>query len=345
MVDGMRATLYPGPELLEVVGESNYQDHLWAIVGCEPSDEHVRHHCAAILVPESDNSYDSNAIAVWVDGLLVGYLSRGDAAEYRSGLLKLAKGGPVALPGTIAGGGHGGRPMLGVFLDHDPTDFGLEPGLTPSRDLRTGLTWAVETDEADDTYDLHWLDELPGDTHEAVARLREFLEHEADPIDRHFMFRELESRLYRLRHMEEQALQEYDDACRTHDTEMDQIRPALIEKFEKLPLLETYKQQGIRQQKAKSWAEGLRWVERGLSLYGDDALREDWVEDLRKRATHFRAKLDPAPTPPPPPKRAAVVPRLAETETLTCSRCGSTWERVRTTGRKPLLCDACRAAN
>jgi hypothetical protein len=32
---------------------------------------------------------------------------------------------------------------------------------------------------------------------------------------------------------------------------MDQIRPALIEKFGTLPLLDTYKQQGIRQQKAK----------------------------------------------------------------------------------------------
>jgi hypothetical protein len=135
MVDGLRATLYSGNETLEVVGESHYQDNLWAIVGCKPTDEPIRHRCVAILVAEANNPYDANAVAVWVDGLLVGRLSRADAAEYRPGLLRLAENGPVALTGVIVGGGYGGVAMLGVFLDHDPADFGLESARPLTRHL------------------------------------------------------------------------------------------------------------------------------------------------------------------------------------------------------------------
>ena len=123
MADGLGATLYNGGEVLEVVGESHRQENLWAIVGREPDHERVYHQCTAILVAEASNPYDANAISVWVDGLLVGYLSREDAAKYRPGILKLAEKGPVALSGEIVGGGPYGEEMLGVFLNHDPADF------------------------------------------------------------------------------------------------------------------------------------------------------------------------------------------------------------------------------
>jgi hypothetical protein len=154
MVDGMRATLYAGCETLEVVGESHRQGNLWAIVGCEPTNDRVRHDCHAILVAEYDNPHDHNAISVWIDRHLVGYLSREDAADYRPGLLKLFERGPVALAVTIGGGGYGGQALLGVFLDHDPADFGVNAAPSPPRQLRTGLSDAFITDRFDDSYDL-----------------------------------------------------------------------------------------------------------------------------------------------------------------------------------------------
>ena len=123
------ATLYPGTETLEVVGESHYQETLWALVGGTRA-ERVRHETIALLVPEPDNPYDRNAIQVLIDGQLVGYLGREDAAAYRPGLLRLMQSsvdGNVALKAAICGGGQrpDGRGRLGVFLDHDPADFGI----------------------------------------------------------------------------------------------------------------------------------------------------------------------------------------------------------------------------
>jgi hypothetical protein len=304
-------------------------------------DERVRHDCHAILVAEDDNPYDPNAISVWINGHLVGHLSREDAAGYRPGLLKLTERGPVALAGTIVGGGYGGHAILGVFLDHDPKDFGVNVELP--RELRTGLSEALATDRLDPSYDLSWFRELPEDTRRAVTKLRQLLEHDPDAIDRHFMFCELEARLYRLRDVDANALVDYDEACRAHDAEMVAIRPALFEKFGKMPLLETYKQQAIRQQKAKNWTEGLRWSERGIALYGEDAFSQDWIDDLRRRAGLFQAKLDkPAPVATAVNSRA-ITATAAALEVLTCTRCGITWERSRTRGRRPLLCDVCRA--
>jgi|HubBroStandDraft_1064217.scaffolds.fasta_scaffold29406_2 hypothetical protein len=69
------------------------------------------------------------AVAVWINGLRAGYLARADAVRYRPGLLALQQthGRPVALDGGIAGGGmrEDGPGRLGVFLRHDPADFGL----------------------------------------------------------------------------------------------------------------------------------------------------------------------------------------------------------------------------
>jgi hypothetical protein len=118
-----------GEEDLEVVGESFYQDNLWQLVGAQPGDHYRRVKITAVLVPEYDNPHDPNAVGVWIDGLKVGHLSRQDARNYRPGLLALQERHrtSIALPGVIAGGGirENGPGMLGVFLRHDPADFGL----------------------------------------------------------------------------------------------------------------------------------------------------------------------------------------------------------------------------
>jgi hypothetical protein len=129
MHDGTEVTLFEGAQDLEVVGESHYQKNLERLVGPRRRDERVRSDIYALLVPEDGNPYDANAVAIWIEGLKVGHLSRADARRYRPGLLRLQEqhGQPIALKGVIAGGGirEDGPGRLGVFLDHDPADFGL----------------------------------------------------------------------------------------------------------------------------------------------------------------------------------------------------------------------------
>ena len=132
MPDGVEVKLYEGREDLEVVGEASYQDNLWRIIRERRSpDRRVREEVYAVLAAEPDNPYDANAVAVWIEGLKVGYLSRGDARRYRPGLQALEQkhGKPIALAGVIAGGGMraDGPGRLGVFLEHDPADFGPRP--------------------------------------------------------------------------------------------------------------------------------------------------------------------------------------------------------------------------
>jgi hypothetical protein len=347
MRDGMEVQLYGGRENLNVVGEASYQDNLWGVVGGRGSPEdRVRVDVVAVLVAEADNPYDANAVSVWVQGLKVGYLSRDDARRYRPGLLALEHkhGKPVALSGAIVGGGirADGPGRLGVFLDHDPADFGLRP-MPPSAatgsTMWSGLSDALATDEADDSYDLGWMHDLPTDDLRAIKLLRQLLERETDAIDRHFMHAHLEALLYRSRDVFSSALDEYDQACRHHDAEMDGIRAAFMAKWGHVPVLETYKQMAIRQQKAKNFEQALWWAERGIAIHGTDCARPEALEDLQKRAAGYRAKLTPHPRPSRP--RVARSAR-AEVEVLTCTSCGREFQRTRVAGRKPLQCKQCR---
>ena len=69
----------------------------------------------------------------------------------------------------------------------------------------------------------------------AIESLRAMLDTEHEPIDRHYMMSELESRLYRKRDEFASALDEYDVVCRQHDAEMDTIRPALSPQVRRCP--------------------------------------------------------------------------------------------------------------
>jgi hypothetical protein len=284
----------------------------------------------------------------------------------------LSCGGYVALRGVIVGGGYypDGPGRLGVWLDHDARDFGLEPSgsrwsgpaaraVPTAGTMRTGFTEAWLTDVEDDSYDLSWFNDLPDADRPAIAMLRDLLVSDPDPIDRHFQFAELESRLYRCRDLYDEALMEFDDACKRHDAEMEAICGAFMAKWGKVPLLETYRQMAIRQQKLKDWESCRWWTERGLALYGNHAAREDAVEDLLKRRNRALAKLETPtkPTKPAQPASELISAAVAEgspiaapptthvageIEILVCSRCETSFERVRVRGRKPLLCPDCR---
>jgi hypothetical protein len=326
-----------------------------------------------VLVPEPTNPYDPNAVAVHVQGHAVGYLARATAQQYLPGLhhAMSAHGAHIALTGVIVGGGHyaDGPGRLGVWLEHDPADFGMAPtqsahALPPgysvsSGAMRTGFTEAWLSDLEDDSYDLSWFNELPEADRPAIAQLRRLLEADPDPIDRHFQFTELESRLYRSRDLFDSALNDYDEVCARHDAEMETICAALIAKWGKVPLLDTYRQMAIRQQKKRDWNACLWWANRGLALYGQRAAREEAVEDLRKRRNRAMAKLEGS-TPPSPgqPLGDSVIdtrdsdlsqaepPEVNATqlEVLTCRTCNREFERLRVRGRKPTLCPTCRSA-
>jgi hypothetical protein len=350
-VESVEVTLYAGDDPMEVVGESHYQDALWTIVG-GPRADPVHYETQAVLEPEPDNPHDPNAIQVLVEGHLVGYLSREDAAIYRPGLLRLIEASPtgrVALEAQIVGGGprRDGIGFLGVFLDHDPADFGLTPQPTTNgRTLRTGFSDATATDLEDDSYDLSWHPRLPENDVVAIRELRSLLDTESDPIDRHYMLCELEKRLYKSRDSFDSALDEFDAVCRQHHAEMTTIRPALLDKFGVIPVIDTYRQAAIRCQKAKNW-QGLQdWAQRGIGVYSEQAARTEAVEDLHKRLSYATAKIQAAERPKARKARAATV-RIASApagavEVLTCVSCGATFERIRTRGRKPHTCPTCR---
>jgi hypothetical protein len=357
-----------GDEDLEVVGESFYQAALWASCGAQ-SPERVRCEIGAVLVPDPGNVHDSNAVAVYIDGNLIGHLDRQTASTYHPAIVSLMaeRGGYIGLTGVIVGGGvrEHGPGLLGVWLDHDPTDFGVRPSgrgigrsVPASGAMRTGFSEAWLTDAEDDSYDLSWYDELPDADRPAITMLHGLLESDPDPIDRHFQFAELEARLYRCRDLYDSALEEFDEACRRHDAEMETICRAFMAKWNKVPLLETYRQMAIRQQKKKDWQACRWWAERGLSLYGSSAAREDAVEDLQKRRNRADDKLaalqrvqSPKPAPPVFDQATVILPALVasappvalEVELLRCDQCETDFERLRVRGRKPRLCPECRA--
>jgi hypothetical protein len=366
-------SLLGGQDDLEVVGELAYQAALWRLCGGALGDR-VRCDIVAVLVPEPTNPYDANAIAVQIDGQVVGYLPRATAQDYLPGLQRLmaAHGGHIALRGVIVGGGYydDGPGRLGVWLEHNPANFGVHLASSwraaspvhPGGEgvMRTGFTEAWLTDAEDDSYDLSWFNDLPEADRPAIAKLRDLLAADPDPIDRHFQFAELETRLYRSRELYESALDEYDEVCARHDAEMDRICEAFMAKWRKIPLLDTYRQMAIRQQKKRDWEACKWWAERGLSLYGERAAREEAVEDLIKRRSRAVAKLEAATRPRPqtplgspstvllaatsPGGRPGMTESAAELEILVCLECGRRFERMRVRGRKPTLCPTCRSS-
>lgn len=73
------------------VGETAYQSHLIALLSTRGHSaaslagihQPISEAFTARLVPEVRNPYDANAVAIHVDGRVVAYLSRGNAARWR----------------------------------------------------------------------------------------------------------------------------------------------------------------------------------------------------------------------------------------------------------------------
>jgi hypothetical protein len=104
---------------MQAVGESYNQAAIRSIAEAHPERGQLEDSavCAvrATLIPETDNQHDANAVRVEIEGKKVGYLSRADAARYRS-----ASGpSPASIAALIVGGwdrGGGDRGHYGVRL-------------------------------------------------------------------------------------------------------------------------------------------------------------------------------------------------------------------------------------
>lgn len=89
----------------DIVGESYYQKALKRFAG--QNDEHVdNREYRALLIPEYDNRYDSNAIRVDINGATIGYISRENAGDFRDRLESNQLTGQItACKAIVTGGG------------------------------------------------------------------------------------------------------------------------------------------------------------------------------------------------------------------------------------------------
>lgn len=116
----------PGTFAIEVVGVSLRQDVIVAIVEERRGRSGRTMTTAAQLILEDTNPHDVNAVRVEIDGALIGYLSRDNAARYRANLS--AAGTPdatVQCRARIVGGfetASGERASFGVRLDLPPME-------------------------------------------------------------------------------------------------------------------------------------------------------------------------------------------------------------------------------
>jgi hypothetical protein len=118
---------------VQVVGESHYQDALWAATGLENTGRRVDVECIAELIPEPDNPHDPRAIKVEVGARCVGYLSRGVARRYGKRIREMRADSQPTICDAFIGGLVDGdeNPNLGITLKlpvHEGGDYSIEPG-------------------------------------------------------------------------------------------------------------------------------------------------------------------------------------------------------------------------
>jgi hypothetical protein len=114
-----------------VKGTYHNQDVLAAASGGKRAGRH-EHKCQAVLVADPTNPHDPNAVAVYVENLIVGFLARMEAEKYRSAMATLtARGLHLRCQARIVGGwdnGNGDEGYFGVRLNL-PSPAQLEDAL------------------------------------------------------------------------------------------------------------------------------------------------------------------------------------------------------------------------
>ena len=82
----------------DIVGESYYQEQLDYLCDGKTPDGH-RKYVIAVLKPEPENEFDSNAVAVLINDIKVGHLPRNAAKSFKRFVSQ-----PVAVDAVIVGG-------------------------------------------------------------------------------------------------------------------------------------------------------------------------------------------------------------------------------------------------
>jgi hypothetical protein len=95
---------------IEIVGESFHQDYIRRL-----RRKYQESEFPIVLVAEPNNPHDRNAVAVHVDGRIVGHLSRQMAPDWQPMVLAAAAEGYVVAGRASIWGGTPDKPNLGVF--------------------------------------------------------------------------------------------------------------------------------------------------------------------------------------------------------------------------------------
>ncbi len=117
-------TFRAADHLVDVVGESHYQEALEAAAGGRTPAGPLRPLVTALLIPEPANPYDPHAVRVDVGGRTVGYLSRIEAQRFAPLLADLqGMRTPATCRAWLTGGwdrGKADRGHFGIRLDLHP---------------------------------------------------------------------------------------------------------------------------------------------------------------------------------------------------------------------------------
>lgn len=101
----------PGPVVpIEIVGEAAHQQHIGALLARYGDGEFT-----IGLRGQPDNPYDSNAVVIYADGAVVGYLPRDLAAQWQAPVMAAEANGLTVMGRAQVFGGNPGAPSLGVF--------------------------------------------------------------------------------------------------------------------------------------------------------------------------------------------------------------------------------------
>ena len=128
--DEVHDLLAPAGDIVEVVSTATYQEALAAVAGGDP-DELQDIEKWAHLIPEPENPWDRNAVAVYVDGRKVGYLPREHTAAYASllGQIWTNYRGRAVCRAVIGGDRYQATSQLGVVTEVDEAQFGVKLAL------------------------------------------------------------------------------------------------------------------------------------------------------------------------------------------------------------------------
>lgn len=112
----------------DIVGESFYQGALLDIVGSK-SEDSVEILKPAVVMRDLSNTYDANAVAVYIDESKVGYIAKDEAKEFCDAIKRSGFDSNSAfdVQAMIVGGwkrGNGDEGKFGVRLNVDP-DLGI----------------------------------------------------------------------------------------------------------------------------------------------------------------------------------------------------------------------------